>query len=398
MSLEDLKQIYDDKEAKTVAENKHLEMINSQKVVSDTIIESISSLIKYLEGKVTKTEVQNQIENFATTEDALKIVSAIILLQKQVRDSQTDITPLLVGLNAVKEQIKSIPETKFEQKDSFKVNNLDEIKFDTTKLEKAIKDKNLEVNVEAPIIHTEKTDTKLVESILNDILSAVKKQKLELPKEFKVSNLGEIAPTDTSTLEKEQKKQTKLLKEIADKPVSRGGGGGIVSYVNSAGLATPVTLNASGKVPVSLGSDKINVNIDMATAGIATEATLALIKNTDGIKKITDALPAGDNNIGNVDIVTMPVVTNTPTFPSFQQVSLAVTATSGSVSFSQPVKSVLIENTGASDAYINFGSAATTAHYRLSPYESMSLELTFTALHAICDATKTTTLRAIGLF
>ena len=34
----------------------------------------------------------------------------------------------------------------------------------------------------------------------------------------------------------------------------------------------------------------------------STEATLASIKDTSGIKKITDALPAGDNNIGNVDL------------------------------------------------------------------------------------------------
>jgi hypothetical protein len=41
-------------------------------------------------------------------------------------------------------------------------------------------------------------------------------------------------------------------------------------------------------------------------AAPATEATLALIKSTDGIKKITDALPAGTNNIGDVDVLTLP--------------------------------------------------------------------------------------------
>jgi hypothetical protein len=35
--------------------------------------------------------------------------------------------------------------------------------------------------------------------------------------------------------------------------------------------------------------------------GAATETTLALIKNTDGIKKIVDALPTGTNTIGKVD-------------------------------------------------------------------------------------------------
>lgn len=38
------------------------------------------------------------------------------------------------------------------------------------------------------------------------------------------------------------------------------------------------------------------------TVNPATEDTLALIKNTDGVKKITDALPTGDNRIGRVKI------------------------------------------------------------------------------------------------
>jgi len=37
-------------------------------------------------------------------------------------------------------------------------------------------------------------------------------------------------------------------------------------------------------------------------AGAATEVTLAAIKNTDGVKKITDALPTGDNRIGRIKI------------------------------------------------------------------------------------------------
>jgi hypothetical protein len=45
--------------------------------------------------------------------------------------------------------------------------------------------------------------------------------------------------------------------------------------------------------------------------GLATENTLALIKSTDGIKKIVDALPAGTNNIGDVDIASaLPAGTN----------------------------------------------------------------------------------------
>ncbi len=45
--------------------------------------------------------------------------------------------------------------------------------------------------------------------------------------------------------------------------------------------------------------------------GLATEETLAAIKDTDGIKKIVDALPAGTNNIGDVDLASsIPAGTN----------------------------------------------------------------------------------------
>jgi hypothetical protein len=49
----------------------------------------------------------------------------------------------------------------------------------------------------------------------------------------------------------------------------------------------------------------------LAAVDFATEATLAAIKDTDGVKKITDPLPAGDNNIGNVDLASaIPSGTN----------------------------------------------------------------------------------------
>jgi len=105
-----------------------------------------------------------------------------------------------------------------------------------------------------------------------------------------------------------------------------------------AGLPTTKTTSGNFKAaivePLPAGSNvigKVDVNSSALPTGAATEATLAAIKNTDGIKKIVDplpagnniigkvgidqtangvqvvsALPAGDNNIGNVDIVSTP--------------------------------------------------------------------------------------------
>ena len=62
-------------------------------------------------------------------------------------------------------------------------------------------------------------------------------------------------------------------------------------------------------LPAVDGEDEVKVKpvagalyVVTETALPATEATLASIKNTDGIKKITDALPAGTNVIGKVGI------------------------------------------------------------------------------------------------
>ena len=76
--------------------------------------------------------------------------------------------------------------------------------------------------------------------------------------------------------------------------------------------------NALRRIAVD-GDGKQEVVLDIST--LATETTLALIKNTDGIKKITDALPAGTNaigklaansgvDIGDVDVTSISAGTN----------------------------------------------------------------------------------------
>ena len=88
-------------------------------------------------------------------------------------------------------------------------------------------------------------------------------------------------------------KDTDGIKKITD-AVTVG------SSVLPTGAATEATLVAIGLLLTSLdGKD------------YATQATLANILtqlNTTGLKKIIDALPAGDNNIGNVDVVTLPAI------------------------------------------------------------------------------------------
>ena len=59
--------------------------------------------------------------------------------------------------------------------------------------------------------------------------------------------------------------------------------------------ANVLDVNATGQAAIQNPP-----NLDVALSTRATEATLASIKDTDGVKKITDPLPAGTNEIGKV--------------------------------------------------------------------------------------------------
>lgn len=83
-------------------------------------------------------------------------------------------------------------------------------------------------------------------------------------------------------------------------------------------------------------------------------------------------------------------------FPNFEQLSISVTDASSSQSYSKELSNHIIKNIGSNKCYINFDATATTDGYLLNPSESIILDTNCTAIHAICDSTKTTTLRIIG--
>ena len=191
-----------------------------------TIIGAFELLVKYLDGKTTKTEVTNQLKSISTP-DVEKVVTEIAKLDKTVLANKLDLKPLKDALEGIHTEIKKVPKElpKLpEQKGSTKISNLSEIKLDTSELLKAIK--ALKLDVKAPIINTEKVDLKPVQDILSNLLVAINKQKFEIPDKTKIDNFDEMPLTDLTKLEKEAEKGTKLLKKIVDKPVGGGGGGG----------------------------------------------------------------------------------------------------------------------------------------------------------------------------
>jgi len=83
-------------------------------------------------------------------------------------------------------------------------------------------------------------------------------------------------------------------------------------------------------------------------------------------------------------------------FTAMEQETLAVTSTTGSVSYSAERSSHLIKNIGTTTCYINFDTAATTSDWKLKQGEILSINGNATAIHAITSS-GTTTLRILGM-
>jgi len=245
-----LRQHYQTEASNKLQEERHKQSVAQISALEKTLVTVFKSLIQYLDGHTSKTEVVNQLKSIETP-DINKVVNKLSQLQNTVLGSKLDLTPLLEAINGVKAQVSSIsiPEINIpEQKDTVTVTNLDEVKFDTSAIEKAIKGLKLNPTIEtkAPIVNVDAPDLSSLKTGLLDIVNAVKSQSFEVP------------ATDLSTLEKESKAHTKQLEEankhlkkIVEKPVGGGGGGGGhgTPYVDADGKATYVTLQ-DGALPI----------------------------------------------------------------------------------------------------------------------------------------------------
>jgi len=252
-----LRRFYTDQDNQKKSDSQHELQLKKLDAVSTDIVSAIGVLIRFLDGKTSKTEVVNQLKSISTP-DVDKVVTAVSKLDKDILANKLDLQPLVKELQQIKREMSLVPKTlpKLEQKDSFKVSNLDEVSLDTKDLEKAIKNLKLDpkIEVKPADVHTAPVDLKPLKDGLLDVLKAIKAQKYP---EFPT-----IEPTDLTKLEKESKKHTKLLTEIKDKPVGAGGGGGNGSpYIDSTGKIVNVELTADGSIPVTV-KNSLTPNVD----------------------------------------------------------------------------------------------------------------------------------------
>jgi len=251
-----LKQVHQDKQAKSDDEQREIEKQVANIQLQETVVKSFSYLVDYLDKKVTKTVVTNQLRSIGTP-DALKVEQAVESLHTTLKTHKnTDLDPMTKLMREVLSEAKKIPkELPKSEKQQFVdySKQLESLGQAVLAVQKVVKEQKLVV---------EPTDLKTVEMGLKNVHDAVKGKQVDLKplqtsiKEVVKAVNGVVIPkykTDNKEVEKLLKKSHKLLKEIIDKPVGGGGGGGGTSWiaVNTAGTPIPIQLDADGKLPVS---------------------------------------------------------------------------------------------------------------------------------------------------
>lgn len=249
MDSANLKAINDAKVEKGLVSVRHQEGLAHTDNVAQTVLSTTESLIKYLEGHVSKAEVVNQLESIATP-DIEYVVKALEVLDQTIKDRPTTdlsgVTQLMQELvNEAKLIPKEHPETPENEKPLDYTKQLSGLADAIKAVEKVVKAQKLVaeapiVNVEAPNVKVDAPDLSNLQGGFRDVVKAV--QQIVLP-EYK---------TDNKTVEKLLKESNKYLKNILEKPVRGGGGGGQAwTAVDANGIPMPLNLDSNGNLKVT---------------------------------------------------------------------------------------------------------------------------------------------------
>lgn len=244
MSVEDLKRIYKTREAEITAEERHVKILQSQQIVSDTILAATSSLIKYLEGHTTKTEIINQLES-VNTPDSLAVIPYIESLNETMKGLEnTDLSEVTAVMKSILDEVKDIPKEKVEIPENEQIDyskQFESLAKCIKNVEDAVKAQELVteapiVNVPETVVNVEKPDLKPLEKHYKGIIEAI--ENIVIP-EYK---------NDTTAIEKLIKKSNLLLEDLLSKPTGGESGGRVSPYQNNQGIPAFVEL-VGGSVP-----------------------------------------------------------------------------------------------------------------------------------------------------
>ena len=211
----------------------------------ETMVKSIQSLAKFMEGHTNKTVVMNQLRDYATDKDVESLVKAIESLHETTKKHENvDLKPLTKVMEGVLKEAKAIPK---DHKDITIPENYDytEQLKTLTEVMKAVDEsvKAQETVVEAPVVNVESPEV-IVDA---PDLKPLEKHYKALEKAVKAIVIPKPVKTDMSKVEKELKGHTKLLKDIRDEAGKGGGstGGGIGPFMQDGALPVTGTINAT---------------------------------------------------------------------------------------------------------------------------------------------------------
>lgn len=251
---------------------RHDQEVASLNSIDTTIVEVMNSLVKFLDGKVTRTEVLNQIESVATP-DVAKVVEAIAELGIITESNRIDLEPLKTALLGLGEKLDQLPKSFPEIPNSVEINNLSDIEFpeqkeiDFSDVIKAIN--NIKMVAEAPEV-TVNNDLKPIEKGLTNVVKSI--DSIKFP---------EIPKTDLTKVEKKLDTSNKILKDLLEKPTSSGGGSSWPA-INSEGIAQPLKVDGSGAVQVSNSGSTERYDYDDPTIIYTATAPVGTADNATG--------------------------------------------------------------------------------------------------------------------
>jgi len=241
---------------------RHDQEIASLASIDTTVVEVMKNLVEFLDGKITKTEVINQLDTIRTP-DVYKVVEAITELGIITESNRIDLTPLKEALLSLGEKLDQLPKSFPEIPNEVSVSNLSDIEIpeqkeiDFSSVIKAIN--NIKMVAEAPQV------------TVNTDLDPLKKEITNVVKSINSIKFPEIPKTDLSKVEKKLDVSNRILKDIYEKPVGGGGSGSSWPAVNSEGLAQPLTIDDNGNLLIT--QQHLTERYDLDNANIIYTAT-----------------------------------------------------------------------------------------------------------------------------
>lgn len=289
---------------KQLTAQRHTEQVNSFDGLAQQNLAIMQSFVKYLNGRVSKTEITNQLESIATP-DALKLVPLLVKIDKTIKDSTIDWNPVTEALKPIADELGKL--TSKKDPEAIEIPEIDYQKMADafsgaiSRLSAPI------VNVAAPVVEVPKADAPIIHTEKVDLKPFVS-EVLQVLTDFRVWTQDQLPePIDFNEFEELLKKNNDWLSKIEKKTGgSAGGGGGMVSFKNPEGSSVQAeltgdglvrTLESSGLVPAVYDSitltyvgttDKIAIVVYKRAA--VTVATLTL--GYDGSDRLNSVVKA----------------------------------------------------------------------------------------------------------